>query len=293
MKKLAFSFLLLVLVASASGTTIANEEVVIDLKESSVSIDMHIEELTSSKFTYVTNYPVRDLETRIDGREADCAVEELQIGSEIKCGVNRTKNFSVEMDFRTSGLVDRIQQVNVFRYSQSIYRPTNNYSLTVILPRGSATVSTNSSQPAISPPGETGSNGRRIFVRWSLDPELGESLNFQVYYEPVSEGPDYSSIIAAVLTGLVVIVAGYYGYKRFSREELESLYPELSDDQVQVLELLVENDGEMLQKDVVNESEYSKAKISGIVSELVEEDIVSKKKEGRSNKLAISRNYRY
>lgn len=293
MKKLAFLFLALVLVTGASGTTIENEDVVIDLEDSSVSIEMHIGDLTSSQFTYVTNYPVENLETRMDGRPVNCSVEELQIGSEIKCRVNRTTDFNVSMDFETSGLVNNVQNVRVFRYSQSIYRPTDNYSLMVILPRGSATVSTNSSQPAISPAGETGSNGRRIFVRWVLDPNLGESLNFHVYYEDVSEGPDYGTIIAVLFAGAVILLSLYVLHQIVSQESLESLYSELSSDQVHVLEILAENDGEMLQKDVVDQSDYSKAKISGIVSELVDREIISKKKEGRSNKLAISRKYRF
>jgi uncharacterized membrane protein len=60
-----------------------------------------------------------------------------------------------------------------------------------------------------------------------------------------------------------------------------------------VLDTVRENDNSMLQKDIVDESEYSKAKISSVISELEEKGIVKKSKEGRSNKISISRKYRY
>jgi len=54
---------------------------------------------------------------------------------------------------------------------------------------------------------------------------------------------------------------------------------------------LKDENGSMLQKDIVNESEYSKAKISGVVSSLDEKGLITKKKEGRSNRIKIKDNF--
>ncbi|MEF8847451.1 MAG: MarR family transcriptional regulator, partial [Candidatus Paceibacterota bacterium] len=65
------------------------------------------------------------------------------------------------------------------------------------------------------------------------------------------------------------------------------LLEEVDSDQEMVINMLKENEGRMLQKDIVDKSDYSKAKISGVVKELEEKDIISKEKEGRSNKVVL------
>ena len=56
--------------------------------------------------------------------------------------------------------------------------------------------------------------------------------------------------------------------------------------------MLKNSEGEMLQKDIVEQTDYSKAKISGVVKTLVEQEIVTKEKEGRSNKVSLKKEYR-
>lgn len=294
MKKLVLAASLLVFLGTVSATTIAEEEVRIELSDPSIDVEFQVKQLTSTDFTYVTNYPVFNLEGTLNGEPVNCKVERLTIGSNIRCDVNMTRSFNVTLRFETDGLTSSVQDVRVFRYSESIYRPTNNYTLKVVLPKGGVIVNEeNITQPAISPAGMTGSDGQQIFVKWETDPSLGETLSYQFYYEQVSNGRNYLRAVYGVLLALALAGGSYLLYSRLFREDLEDLYSELSGDEKEVLEILIENDGEMLQKDVVNESGYSKAKVSGIVSSLVEKDIVAKQKEGRSNKLAISKRYRF
>ena len=91
---------------------------------------------------------------------------------------------------------------------------------------------------------------------------------------------------------LSLLIAGVLVLLR-SREDIDSVYEDLSEDEAEVLDMVRDNDNSMLQKDVVDESEYSKAKISSVISGLEEKGIVKKSKEGRSNKISISRKYRY
>lgn len=294
MKQLVLAASLIVFIGAVSATTISQEDVRVDLASSSIEIDFQIKHLTSSDFTYVTNYPVFNLEARSNGEPVKCEIERLTVGSDIRCEVNKSQEFNVSLEFDTSGLSSSVQDIQVFRYTESAYRPIDSYSLTVLLPKGAAVVNEeNITQPAITPAGRTGSDGQQIFVHWEKDPELGETLSYQVYYEEVSDGINYSRIIYGLVLAGLLALGSYLFYSRFFREELESLYSELSEDEKEILEILVENEGEMLQKDVVNESGYSKAKVSGIVSELVEQEILAKQKEGRSNKLAISKKYRF
>ncbi|MFB6241380.1 MAG: helix-turn-helix transcriptional regulator [Candidatus Nanosalina sp.] len=294
MRKLSLAVSIIFLVSLAGATTIQDEEVTVDLADSSVHVDIKVKELTSSKFSYITSYSVSSVSATSNGEKLECDIQPLQIGSEIKCEPPRKQNFTVSLDFRGNGFVTSQQSIKKFDYTQSIYRPTDRYSLKVILPKGAGILEDeNVSTAVINPPNaEKGSNGRRIFVKWTVTPELGETLQFQAIYEDFGQPVDYLKygIIAAIVlfTGFL----SYLGFRRFNRENIENIYGELSDDQLEVIELLRENDGQMLQKDVVEKSDYSKAKISGVVSELVEEEIIVKEKKGRSNQLSISKNYR-
>ncbi len=295
MRKFMAVFFAVLFISGATATTVKEENVEVDLSTSKVKIDIEIRELTSSKFTYLTSFPVSDLKARSGGSSLGCTVEQLRIGSEIKCDPSRKNNFSISLNFTGSGLTESRQNYRIFRYSQSIFRPTRNHSLRVILPEGAGILDdANVSTPVISPGGaETGSDGRRIYVEWNTDPRLGETLDFQVIYEDFSPADfNYIEIGLLMITGLVVLFSAYMIYLRLSRENIENVYEELDDDETRVIELIRENEGEMLQKDLVGELDYSKAKVSGLVSGLVEEEILVKEKKGRSNSLSISRSYR-
>lgn len=293
MKKVFYLILVLFLASSATATTISSQNVTIDLETSQVEVDMEVAELTSSALTYITSYPVENVEVEANDRELDCEVTSLQIGSEISCDTDLRHNFDVHMEFRSTGLVSSRNNARIFSYSHSIYRPTDNYRLRIALPSGGALIDQkNASTPVVSPQGyTTESNGQRIFVEWNRKPRIGETLRFTAMYQEYSSTFNYVKIVALPALLLIIAVVGYITWKRKNRDSIEVVYGELSEDEIEIIELLRENDGEMLQKDVVDSSDYSKAKISGLVSGLVDREIIDKKKEGRSNKLSISSNF--
>jgi uncharacterized membrane protein len=293
-------FTAVILAGGVSATTITSEEVTIDLEDSKVSAEVEVEELTSSNFIYTTNTDVSDLNASMDGRELECLTEDTPLGSQVECEVDRERNFTVSMEFRSEDLVTDQGATKVFNFQQLVLRPTESYSLEVVLPRGAALEDReNSTQQVISPLDyETMSNGRRISVQWDMQPQLGETLSFYILYHDFNTAPPDSGSEAAVLkvlgilAGLVTAIAAIFVlHRRMSREEISSIYSDLSEDEKEVIDLIRENDGEYLQKDLVDDLDYSKAKISDIVSGLVESEVIEKSKEGRSNKLSISKKY--
>jgi len=301
MRKTLMLLATVLLISAASATTISQERVTVDLNDGTVHAEVKVEELTSSAFTYISSYNVEGVNASLDGQPMNCTVSEPAIGSEIQCETDREENFTVELDYRTEELVSERNGVNVFQYSHPVYRPTDNYHLEVILPDGTALLEqTNASQQVISPLDyETGSNGRQIYVIWDINPNLGETLSFYVLFEDFQGqqpdsglGIDYDLLIRALGVSILLVISVFVLIK-WKRKDLSDEFSDLSDDQRQVIEKLRNNGGEYLQKDLVQELDYSKAKISGIVSELVDKGILKKSKEGRSNKLHISRKYRY
>lgn len=283
----------LLLTAGASATTIESESLTLDLETSEATAEIKVGELTSSSFTYITSANVDSVSATANSRELDCTIETLTLGDEIVCDTDLRDNFTVELEYDFSGLVTNGDELKTFRYSHPIYRPTQEFNLRVELPEGAGIAQEASDNPITPADGSVGSDGRTIYIEWSKTPQIGDTLNFRVDYENLSSSEDYAGIVIGLLAGVLLVVVGYMYWKRRNTESLDTIYPDLSDDQREIVELLEENGGEMLQKDVVNSSDYSKAKISGLVSELVDEEVVEKKKEGRSNKLKISSKYKF
>lgn len=294
MRKLLLAASMLLLISTAAATTISKEKVTVDLASSEVTVEMHIAELTSSKFSYFTSYRISDFNAYSGDEKLDCEVQRTSIESQVSCDVPRHENLDIKMNYTASGLVNDEQTHNVFQYTQNFIRPTKNYTLRTILPEGSVLLDgENVSTPVVSPQNaEVGSNGRRITVEWRIDPQLGDSMAFRILYEELSPRFKYAEIGLSLVLLILLSIIGYLGYIRLSRENIENVYSELSDDEIDVVELLRENDGSILQKDLVESLDYSKAKVSGIVSELVEKEVLLKEKEGRSNNLVISKKYR-
>lgn len=298
MKRLLLLSAILLIAGSAGATNIKSENITVDLSSSTVESEMDISELTTSKLTYSTSYRIRDVNVTIDGEKADCEVQRSQILSEIRCETDKKNNFSAQIRFRASGIIQRANGRNIFRYSKSFPSPTDNFRMNVVLPTGTGLVdSQNASTPVVLPKDYgTESNGRRITVSWDRKPDLGESIEFRVIYEQLSDqntGINIGRILIALMAILATGSIGYLGWRKINQSDIEKLYEELSEDEIELIELLRDNEGELLQKEAVDRSEYSKAKISEVVSSLEEQEIIVKEKEGRSNKLKISGKYRY
>ena len=300
-RKLVIFSAVILLLSTGSATDIVREDVTIDLGDSKVDAEIVVGDLTSNAFTYITTKEVSGVNGSIDGETINCDVRSITLGSEIRCDTDRSVNFTVDLSYTAEDLSESRGDAKIFQYQHPIYRPTQSYSLEVILPEGSALMNRNNdSQQVISPlGGETNTNGRQISVTWEQSPDLGQSLSFYVLYEelaPSEEQPglqDYREVALIILGLLAVGGLAFLIRRRINDRNHEEELPELDEDEKEIIELLKDNDGEYLQKDVVEELDYSKAKISGIVSDLVEKGVIEKEKEGRSNKLVIPEKYSY
>lgn len=295
MRKTLAVLLLIIMVSGVSATTIESETLNLDLERSEASAEIAVEELTSSSFTYITSADVESVSASSQGRNLSCEAETLALGDEIVCDTDLRKNFTVNIEYSFSGLVENQGANKIFRYSHPIYRPTNKFNLIVELPEGS--VKAENRQDAIAPDdGRERTDGRTIFVEWNKSPQTGDTLNFQIKYETLEPSTDYMEIVGFILVLIALSGMGYGAYiysKKSNRENVRDSFSDLSDDEKDIIELLIDNEGEMLQKDIVDLSNYSKAKISGLVSQLEDKKLVVKEKEGRSNKLRISDKYNY
>ncbi len=290
-REVVLAIFIISLISLASANSIESHNVTLDLEDDSVDVSMFFNSISQDRFTYLTDHPADNIEGEVDGEPVECNFEPRSLGGEIICDIDNFEDFEMDLSYETSGLSTERNGATVFRYSQVIYRPTNDYNFKVFLPEGTGIVEEdgNISSQVIDPDnGVVGSEGRRIHVEWNSDPSLGETVSYQVIYEDIQT--DFQLIIA--LISLIVLSIGfirfYTSYR--SKRDVSSALDELSEDELMVLDLIRSYES-MLQKDIVSESEYSKAKISGVVSSLEEKEIVTKEKEGRSNRVSIKDEY--
>jgi|GEM_PF-6159198 hypothetical protein len=99
MKKILTVLAFALFISVASGTTVSQETAVIDLADNSVDVQIQVEELTSSSFTYVSSNNVGKVNASLDGRKLNCSTSRSAIGSEIRCDTDREENFTVKLDY--------------------------------------------------------------------------------------------------------------------------------------------------------------------------------------------------
>lgn len=277
----------------STAVTIHSENITVDLENNTVDVEMSVKDFSGDEFTYTTSYTVERMKGSQVGELRDaCTARQLNQGSEIACPV-ASENFSADMRFKAEGLVEQSSGRSVFNYSKSFVRITERFRLDVVLPRGEGLVPSNSSFSPVKP--ESGKrrsvDGRRFKVIWVQQPEFGEERYFSAVYEPLSETPDRTAwIVTGAALATLVILAAYLYYRLHRGSRAEDEFESLTEDQQEVVRMIAKSGGSMLQKDVVDETEYSKAKVSNIVGGLEEQDAVTKQKQGRSNMLELNRN---
>lgn len=295
MKKILILTLLLTLLSSISAAEIIEENITVDLETYEVDVDIKAETTRSDSFSYITSYPIEEFQyATVNGEETECSVEDLPPGSSISCNVEDRENFNINLNYKASGLVGERNTVNIFGYNHNIYRSTDYFKLTVLLPQGASLAGEDQVNESIIQPadGEITSDGSRIIVSWETEPEGLPNLSFKTFYTNNNQEFNiFLYLIIGLVAGLIIIGSSIIGWKAYKRKDRSSVLEKLSEDELEIVEMINENEGEMLQKDVVEESGYSKAKISGVVSDLVEKEVLEKEKEGRSNKLVLKDKY--
>ncbi len=292
---LLISFLVFFTFVSAN---IVSEEEVIELGEpTKVSITKNYHGMTSSQVSVTV--PQMHEPENIDGFDEngslECVYREIW-GKEIVCQIpdDIPENYSATISYETPSVSTIKDEYLLFEHQKRVLVPTDKYSLEVILPEGSGIISRDDLEPFSPEDAVTGSEGRRIFVRWDVDEiSLGETRDFSVRYQELDV---LSNIFPIDMTTLAIILIllislGISVYFKFKKKEdtISSILPLLKEDEKEVLLNIIEKEGECEQRNLVRELDYSKAKISRLVKDLEERNLIKKIKEGRKNRIVLKK----
>lgn len=288
----AYLLVAVLLMAAAANASLANWDIEVSVNDDG-STDWTVVltyNETVEKSDYFVFSKITNVEVFADKKPASCDITQ-DIGTSIVCRDAKAAEFTYK--FHVKGLVDNVQNLKIFRYPLPVTATVDKLGIVVKFPLGSALVEDeklNSTGLRSFEPdfGREGSDGRRIYVRWVFDkPALGQTINVSAIYEILS-GIDQFTVFAVILTAIVVSFLAALVFI-FRKHSVRDILPVLTEGERKAMEILLREKGEVDQRVIVKETDFSKAKVSRIISDLMDRGLVEKVAKGRKNLIKLKK----
>jgi uncharacterized membrane protein len=229
--------------------------------------------LNTSSLNYVVLGEISDLTITDGERNIDYTLE--------KTGDQYNVRFSapggtrmLEITFTARDLV--FAGGSVYSFSTELKPPSpDTVNVYAYLPEGFAIY-----RDVVYPEGyETLTNGKKIYLKWSLERPQNIMLSFKFY----NTHSDYSLAIAAAMgIALIIVIAYLVGhYRKKMKCEFERGF---SEDERKVL-FILSREKRVMQNKIEKELHFSRAKMTRLVKKLEAKGLVEKERIGRTNRL--------
>jgi len=214
-------------------------------------------------------------------------------GTDIICTLPAGVSGSFKVEFDVYDLVKASEGKFFFKQEISIPLDSKKFSFKAALPEGMGIAS----DGTFPKDADTSSDGRNIFLVWKRGKiNFGEIFSGQVVFEPLSNdsGGPSGFLIAGAVGVPLALAAGFFYFRFYKKQSLTPniVLPILKEDEKKVVEGLVRHGSGANQKLIVAESGYSKAKVSKVIKSLAERGIVRFERQGRSNKIYWSEEFK-
>ena len=165
--------------------------------------------------------------------------------------------------------------------------PTEEIFVLIRLPQYSVLSGDNPAESYFPENGKIISDGKVIAVFWEFSDLGEETLQFSVSYLPPLQIP--SELIVALTILVIVVMVGVVVFARRRSHPGEVITSVLNTDENVIVNILKKNDGKALQKVLVRDSDFSKAKISRLVKDLKSRGVLEiEPVSGRENRILLS-----
>jgi len=249
----------------------------------------------ASSVEYRTTLRVSSLKTGGSFGPVACDYANRDDGSVITCslsGITADKN-TLYLRIESKGAVNYSYGRYHYRPGFAVSLPAENFFSLIKLP-ASATLAESPANRSYDPADSTTiTDGQNIMVIWdSSNITAGLQLDFRVEYNlPPISGPVTRYILIGAGVAILVVVAMAFLYirrsSRFSKSRV--IASVLNADEKRVVDIITAGGSNALQKHIVRESGFSKAKVSRLVRSLTSRGVVRVEPvSGRENRILLA-----
>lgn len=204
--------------------------------------------------------------------------------------------YTLIYDFIVPKQIRRSDNTLIMTNTQLILANVKKFELAITLPEGYVLAE----EGVIPEPRSKISDGRRLILIWDLgDPipsELRGEFKVIVLYERLGW---YPNIYYLILFLILLLFAGlYYRSLRRRGRSITDIFDRakgmrekidiLKEDEQNILKIVIENDG-IDQREIQRKTDFSKTKVSKILSELEKRGTIRKEAYGRRNKIFLTK----
>lgn len=224
---------------------------------------------------------------------ADCNVQTGTLETSVLCNLKASNRTIVVISYYSDQKVSKKDTYFLFQDSFKINSNSDTASFLIKLPEG-----TGLKEPienSYSPSGALiGSDGRRTIINWiENDLKKGGTFDVSIAYEKIGEVVISEFPIQIISVIVIVIIVGFALFYQFywRNRNVNLIIPILKKDEKKIFDTITKHGSGVNQKIIVNDSGYSKAKVSKVLKSLEERGILRLERIGRKNKVHIEKNF--
>lgn len=230
------------------------------------------------------------------GSEVDHRMGSTYVKCNFREPVLPGEQVTVTFTYLNPGAITTVGESYLLSTTYSLLANVKNFRVVLMLPEGYGISEEGVS--IVPTPDEISSDGRRVIVVWDMrDPIPVEFREFRLFVRYENLVTDYAGYIAPGAVGMFLILLALLGYRTISnrrddeaREENDAITSKidiLREDEQQILRMVLEENG-IEQRKIQDETGFSKAKVSKIISELEKRGAIIKEQIGRKNRIYVS-----
>jgi uncharacterized membrane protein len=264
--------------------------------------DVIKEDLTvHNKIVLRFDAPIRHLDYQLDFNvfnftaEADFVSADCELSGDdrslISCdfiGMTEENNKLV-MEFDMKDIIKERNGELQFNVNYGVSLPIERSFTLIQLPENGILARQTANESFFPRDGDVITDGRHIIVFWeSHNLTSGDNLQYSISFVPRGErNVVFNVLVIAVTIIVIAAIVGIGLYVRRGTKTKEIVAPLLREDEKIIVNILNKNNGSCIQRVLVKESNFSKAKVSRLVKGLSERNVVAVERMGRTTKVKL------
>jgi uncharacterized membrane protein len=263
--------------------------------EDIINDDLTVENKITLRFSepiahldYHLDFKVHNLTVSND-LSSDCEVKDRDGGSTVSCdfaGMSGDKN-QVVLNFMTKDVIRQVGGNFQFSVNYGVSLPIERTFTLIRLPENNVLAGDVANMSFFPQNGKIITDGRHIMVYWEMENlTSGSNLQFSVLYS--KPGGVSDTILMGTALAFIIIMIVVVLLLRRQRPAERPPTSVLNRDEKAIVDILEKNNGKALQKVLVRDTNFSKAKVSRLVKNLRERGVVEiEPVSGRENRVIL------